>query len=169
MGKIAERRKTRSETSGQRIEALEAGVGRIYKRLGSRVMVQTITPFLLTCYIEGESKVLAYVPIKCSVDTIDIAIDSVESDSKDQKKEVAITLRIASLIKGTSEMDWSGLKVGHHSKPVGQVVEPPSKVTISFDKPVHAWVCLILYPDILAVKRQKVMEEANEGVQLSIL
>jgi len=169
MGKLAERIRARSEASGQRIEALEAGMSKLHKRLGSRVMVQTITPFLLTCYIEGESKVLAYVPIKCSVDTIDIAIDSIESDPKDQKKEVAITLRIASLTKGTSEVNWSGLKADHYSKPVGQVVEPPSKVTISFDKPVHAWVCLILYPDMLAVKRQKVMEEANEGVQLSIL
>lgn len=160
MGKRADFIRSLKESQGplEKLISLEEGLKRVEGKLKSRVTVQTITPFLLTCYIEGQNKVFAYIPISCSIDSVYFAVDSINTTEPQDKRVVTASIKIATLTSGVGVFDWPGLKVGHVKKEVKQDVVPPAKVTISFDKSVNAWMCIVAYPALSAVRRENLVE-----------
>ena len=140
----------------QRLDVIEAAVKRLSDRLGARVTVQTITPFLLTCYIEGQEQTFAYVPIKCKISHFDIAVDEIRVTNPNEKPEASVTLK-AALLNGAVYSYQLDVKKGHFEKPIDLKIDDPAKITISFNKPVFAWICIIAYP--LLPKREVIKEE----------
>lgn len=158
-------RALKGKTTEEHIRSADQAIYSIMRRITARQRLESLTPFLLTCYIEEGSQTLAYIPIRCRFDLFDIAVDEIKVEDK-EKPVATVTIKLATLNEGTLIFDMP-IKVGHFVKRIDKEIISPVKITISFDKPVSAWLCLVAYPTV--AKPIQVEETADEGVQLPLL
>jgi hypothetical protein len=115
------------------------------------------SPFMVSGHIETGT-LSGYLPFDARIDLIDIQLDSVEGG-----KEANMTVSMTSISKPTIDMKML-LRVGHSKiEPKHTVISGPVKISIGFDRPVSAWICLVVYPDttihIIPVKAEGEQDE----------
>lgn len=160
-------RTLKGKTTEEHIRSADHAIHSLMRRISARPRLESLTPFLLTCYVERGNQVLSYVPVKCRFDIFDIAVDEIEVGEGGKAVAVA-TIKLATLEEGTILYEVPLKKGAHVVKKIDKEIVSPTKITISFDKPVSAWICLVAYP-LIAKMVQVEEEERYEGVQLPLI
>lgn len=158
-------RALKGQTMEEHIQSADHAIHSIMRRITNRPRMEPITPLLLSSYIENESKALFYVPIKCRFESFDVVIDSIEVEEREKMTAMA-AIRLVTLNEGIFVFELP-VKTGRFTMPIDKEIISPTKVIVSFNKPVSAWISLVAYPTVGRVI--KVEEGLDEGIQLPLL
>ena len=134
----------KGNTVEEKLDSADIELDRISRKLNVGVKPQAISPFLLTAYIEGQKELFAYIPVQCTFEAVDLAVDSI-SVPTGEKAIATVSIKVSTLNEGSFSYE-DIIKVGHYNKSINKVIKSPAKVTVSFDKPTYAWLCLVAYP-----------------------
>jgi hypothetical protein len=154
------------KTHEEQLQAADNVLRKLQAKVDARDHMPTgISPFILSGYIDTGT-MLAYIPIECVIDLVDIYIDSIEAAPDEKKPEAIMTIEIMPVTGLSTSLNLK-VKAGHSNANPQYTVSSPVKFSLKFNKRVSAWVCIVAYPvrtrQLIPVQAEVV---ADEGILL---
>ena len=146
----------------EQLQSADNALSRLHREMESmRGRPHHVSPFIISGLIDSNT-LYAYIPINCTIDIIDVFVDSILMPAGEEKKPMAGLIADLSPIVGVGASINVKIGLGHSVATAKYKVIAPTRVTISFDRPVQAWVSIAAYPT-----HAKQSEVESEGVSVS--
>lgn len=126
-----------------------------------------VGPTIISGHIESGGTLYAYLPIAMSFDVVDIFVESIKPlPNEDPKRIVASMLINVQPLAGMASRLSLSVRQGHGRAYPATRLPDSTRISISFDRDVTAWLGLVCYPEL--IKAIPIEETPDEGISAPV-